>query len=232
MPIFISDPMPLIEPGERHVPAILLVDKSGSMAGAPINELNQGLIEFGTALEADPLALGRAEVCVISFNSDAQTEVGFRPASEYNAPTLNAGGGTSLNKAIELALDTLEERKNLYRSQGVQWYRPWLFVLTDGEATDTECEAGAISRLQAAIEGKKVVYMPMAVGPYANKQKLQAYYPASAASKPVLTANASNFKEAFVWVSNSIGVVANSDPRTRSEVTLPPLPHTLTIGIN
>lgn len=231
MPIFISDPMPVSNHGERHIPAILLVDKSGSMQGAPINELNQGLIEFGQALEADSLAQGRADICIIGFDSNVQVEVGFRPATEYTAPTLSAGGCTALNEAIEVALDTLEERKKLYHAQGVEWYRPWLFVLTDGEATDTERESAAISRLRTAIENKKVVYMPLAVGPHANKRKLQEYYPTNAPSKHVLSASASNFKEAFVWVSNSLGVVAHSNPQVQNDVTLPPTPPSIQVGI-
>ena len=99
MPIFMSDPLPVVNAGERHIPAVLAVDTSGSMGGAPIQELNQGLKEFGIALAEDSLALGRAEVSLITFNSDVQMVEGFRPASEYVAPTLTAGGFTSLNKA-------------------------------------------------------------------------------------------------------------------------------------
>lgn len=230
MPIFLSDAMPPDNPGEYHIPVILLVDKSGSMSGAPIKELNQGLVEFGKALAEDPLAQGRAEVCIIGFNSDVQVEVGFRPAIEYNAPVLSASGGTSMNEAIELALDMIEERKKLYRSQGIQWYRPWLFVLTDGEATDTKRESAAISRMRSAIKGKKVVYMPLAIGPHANK-KLQEYYPENDPSKLILSASASNFREAFVWVSNSLGVVAHSNPNVQSEVLLPNTPPHITVGI-
>ena len=60
MPVqFSTDPLP-INPGERHVLVVLLVDISGSMIGDPITELNRGLSEFGIAFEGDDLALGRA----------------------------------------------------------------------------------------------------------------------------------------------------------------------------
>ena len=74
MPLqFSQDPLPITNFGERHVAAVLLVDTSSSMSDAPIAELNQGLIDFGDALQNDSLALGRAEVCIISFNSSVQT---------------------------------------------------------------------------------------------------------------------------------------------------------------
>ena len=48
--------------GERHIACVLLVDISGSMAGASIEELNQGLREFGNALGQDEHARGVADV--------------------------------------------------------------------------------------------------------------------------------------------------------------------------
>ena len=54
MPVqFTKDPLPTKNQGERHIPAVLLVDTSGSMSGAPIEELNRGLREFGNALQED-----------------------------------------------------------------------------------------------------------------------------------------------------------------------------------
>ena len=122
--------------GERHIACVLLVDTSGSMAGASINELNQGLLEFGNALDQDEHARGVADVCVISFNSNVETVVPFCPAANYSAPTLSAGGLTSMNEAVIAGLDAIEERKQLYRQLGCSYYRPWMFLLTDGEPTD------------------------------------------------------------------------------------------------
>lgn len=232
MPVpFTTDPLPSTNPGERHVAAVLLLDISGSMNGAPIEELNQGLIEFGNALQEDSMALGRADVCVISFNSSVQTEMSFRPASQYEAPVLSASGLTSMNQGIDAALDAIESRKAHYRSQGISYYRPWLFLLTDGAPTDNERENAAKKRLQEAIRSKKVVYMPMGIGEYADTVKLQSYYPQEAGAKTVLKASKEKFKEAFVWLSSSIGVVSKSDPNVSQEIQLPPTPSIITVGI-
>lgn len=220
-----------INPGERHIAAALVVDNSTSMMGKPIDELNMGLSEFGQALQQDSLALGRAEITVISFNSSVQTEMPFKPASEYQAPELAAGGLTALNEAINTALDALDERKKVYKDNGIAYYRPWLFVLTDGEASDDEIEASTKERLRSYIEHKKVVYMPMGIGERANKAKLQDYYPEDADSKLVLSADAKNFKEVFVWLSESLSVISHSDPNVSSEVNLPPTPSIITVGI-
>ena len=228
---FTADPLPIVNQGERHVSAVLLVDTSGSMAGASIDELNRGLVEFGEALADDSLAFGRAEVCVISFNSNVHTEIGFRPASDYQAPILSAGGLTSLNEAIEVALDAIEARKAEYLNQGVSYYRPWLFILTDGAATDIDKEAYVKKRLRQYITDKKVVYMPMGIGIGADTNKLQDYYPEDTKAKIVLKANASNFKEVFVWLSQSLSVISQSDPNISKQVNLPPTPSMVTVGI-
>lgn len=228
---FSADPLPIINQGERHVLAVLLVDTSGSMQGGAIEELNRGLEEFGRALKDDQLAYGRAEVCIISFNSSVSVEMGFRPAANYEAPIMKAGGLTCLNEAIEVGLDAIESRKAEYRAQGVSYYRPWLFVLTDGAPTDTDKEAYVKDRLKKYISEKKVVYMPMGVGAGADNTKLQEYYPAETKAKIVLKADASNFKEAFVWLSQSLSVVSQSDPNVSDKVNLPPTPSIITVGI-
>ena len=133
-----------IHPGEKHLAAVLLVDTSMSMMEKPIEELNHGL-----------------------------EELPFKPAMEYQAPKLVAEGLTALNEAIDTALDVLEERKDLYKQNGINYYRPWLFVLTDGEATDEERESATKARLRGYIDRKKVVFMPMAIGESANKEKLR-----------------------------------------------------------
>jgi uncharacterized protein YegL len=45
----------------------LLLDTSGSMSGAPIQQLNEGLQVFRDELFADPLAAKRVEVAIVTF---------------------------------------------------------------------------------------------------------------------------------------------------------------------
>ncbi len=231
MPQFNQDPLPVINRGERHVPAVILVDNSGSMEGAPINELNQGLKNFGNALSGDNLAMGRAEVCIISFNSTINTEMSFRPATDYAPPVLSAGGLTVLNQAIITGLDVIEMRKAEYKKQGVSYFRPWLFLLTDGAPTDDAYESEAKQRLRNAIASKKVVYMPMGIGKYADTKKLQEYYPENSEAKVVLKAEANHFKEAFVWLSRSLSVVSRSNPNVTDEIELETPPSHIKVGL-
>ena len=229
---YVQDIMPE-NPGERHVACVLCVDVSGSMSGEPIKELNQGLVEFGNALKADAMACGRADVAIIAFGSEAEVIMEMSPANQYQAPILQAGGLTAMNGAIDLGLDIIEERKRIYRSIGTEYYRPWLFVLTDGYPTDTSDQDTVKVRLQDYIRNNKIVYMPMSIGTGVDKAILQAYYPDEFAAnkKIILKATQNNFRDAFQWLSNSISKVSKSNPLITDQVRLPELPSGITIGI-
>lgn len=196
-----------INRGDRHVACVLLVDTSGSMRGSRIEEVNQGLIEFGRALQADPMARGAADVSIISFNATYQTILPFAPAEYYQAPVLEAGGKTAMNQAILAGLEALEERKQQYRDLAVSYYRPWMFLLTDGVPTDSEYEQAAKRRLQESLQAHKVNFFPMAIGE-ADVNFLRSYTANGAGG--VLRATSDNFRNAFCWVSSSLSVVSNS----------------------
>ena len=186
MPAKIEDRLPMVNHGEYHIPIVFLVDTSASMAGKPINDLNQGLVQFYEALRQDDLALGRAEVSVISFGGSVNIEVGFRPAEQYEAPVLSAGGLTAMNEGILKALDEIQMRKKLYREHGIIYQKPWLFVLTNGSPTDTGLESQAISILRHLIDKQKIIYIPMGIGTD-DYEYMKKYYPEYWADKTVFT---------------------------------------------
>ncbi len=222
--------MEISNPGDKHIACVLLVDTSGSMNvlnGQPIKELNEGLKAFGEAVKQDAMASGCADVCVIRFSDDVEVVTPFSPAQNYVAPQLSAGGLTVMNQAIITALDAIEQRKQEYRTVGVDYWRPWLFLLTDGCPTDTEFEGPARQRLTEAVSNQKINFFPMGIGPKADLKLLKSY--AAGGIGMVLRAEMDNFREAFVWLSKSISVVANSTSST-TKIDLPK-PDTFSITI-
>lgn len=221
--------LPPKHPMANHTPCILLVDASLSTEGKPNEELNAGLVDFGTVLKADTEAKGTVDVCVMSFSGDVRTEVGFRPAEDYTAPVITAGGTTAFNEGLNRALDELEARKAEYRQLNTSYYRPWLFVLTDGYPTDDHLTEETRARMQSYIAGNKVNYIPMAIGA-ADTKFLASYYPANWEKKPVLRPVGAEFKSAFVWVSGSLVKTSRADP-SASTVQSTALPETLTFSL-
>ena len=193
----LKDSLPIANACGSHVPAVLLIDISRSMEKNAIDDLNKGLVEFGKYLKSDSLASKRAEICIISFNSVICTEMGFRPAITYEAPVLHASGLSMMNEAIEVAINALDTRILEYRTRKISYFRPWLFLLTDGVPTDTKRESSAKERLKEYVEKNKVVFMPIGIGPNADVEKLRSYYPDNAQSRPVIQATTPNYQEVF-----------------------------------
>jgi uncharacterized protein YegL len=122
---------------EPRCPCVLLLDVSGSMAGAPIAALNEGVRAYKTELIADSLAAQRVEVAVVTFGGRVETVCPFSTAHSFEPPTLIAGGDTPMGQGIVAAIEMVEQRKKQYKQQGLHYFRPWIFMFTDGEPTDS-----------------------------------------------------------------------------------------------
>ena len=118
---------------EPRCPCVLLLDTSGSMKGAPIGALNEGLQSFKSDLIKDALASKRVEVAVVTFDSNVTVVQDFVTADQFDPPVLTAQGHTHMGAAIHQALDMVQARKEQYRVNGIVYYRPWVFMITDGE---------------------------------------------------------------------------------------------------
>ncbi len=145
---------------EPRCPCILLLDVSGSMSGRPINELNAGLVTFRDELLADPLALKRVELGIVTFGP-VHVEQPFTSAANFFPPILFAQGDTPMGAAITKALDMVEERKREYRANGISYYRPWIFLITDGAPTD-EWQAAA-NKVFRGEEDKRFAFFSIGV---------------------------------------------------------------------
>lgn len=213
--------------GGKILPLILLLDTSRSMEGQPLNQMILGLKEFGSIAKNDPTARERMDICVITFSGEITNVLPFCSLQNYTIPHLAADGTTSMNQAIEAALDILEDRLAYYRAAGLQWFRPSLFLLTDGWATDPDRENTAVSRMHQYLTNKRLTYIPMAIGPHADRDALKRYFPPDTVNKYVLSASATNFHEFFCWGSNLGCNILHTAPG--ESVSLPPLPVSISI---
>ncbi|HBK23017.1 MAG TPA: hypothetical protein DDZ60_11090, partial [Planktothrix sp. UBA10369] len=140
---------------------VLLLDTSGSMSGQPIIELNKGLVTFQQKLSQDHLASRRVEVAIITFDSSVNIVQNFVTVDQFNPPYLSATGSTAMGQAIETGLNLLESRKADYRNNGIEYYRPWVLLITDGGPTDNWQNAAQMVRQFAA--NKKVQFYAVGV---------------------------------------------------------------------
>jgi uncharacterized protein YegL len=197
---------------EPRCPCILLLDTSGSMSGPPIQALNAGLQTFKDELNKDSLAMLRVEIAIITFGPVALKQ-DFVTAGQFTAPTLGTTGDTPMGEAINLALDKITERKQLYKQKGISFYRPWVFLITDGSPTD-EWQMAA-TRVHDAEAQKKVSFF--AVGVAGADMGILAQI----ASRQPLNLEGLKFREMFQWLSTSLSSVSRSKPNEEVPLQTP-----------
>ncbi len=212
----LADAVEFAENPEPRCPCVLLVDVSGSMQGAPIAALNEGLRAFKNDLARDALAARRVEVAIVTFGSDVQVVQDFVTADLFEPPVLTAEGSTIMGTAIHQALDLLQARKTQYRTNGVAYYRPWVFLITDGEPQGEEPHVieQAAQRIRDEEGSKRVAFFAVGVE-NANMDRLRSIV----VRTPVRLIGL-NFVEMFVWLSRSTQAVSHS--KVDEQVALPP----------
>lgn len=171
--------------GQRNLPVYLLLDTSGSMEGAPIEAVREGLEQFQREVVSDPFARDIVKVGIITFSNDASMiDDKLIPITNFQPPTLVASGVTRLDLAFEVLLESMNRPQDVMKAvkggQKGDW-KPAVFVLTDGLPTDKHGEV--TDRLwqlkrEAVLNRPKGQIKPSAIvavgcGPYVDDTTLK-----------------------------------------------------------
>jgi uncharacterized protein YegL len=197
---------------EPRCPCILLLDVSGSMSGQPLNELNAGLVTFRDELSADALAMKRVEVGIVTFGP-VKVEAPLTSASTFYPPNLQSQSDTPTGAAITQALNMVEDRKREYKANGISYYRPWVFLITDGKPTDSwKSAADAIREGEAS---KKFAFFAIGVQG-ADMETLRQI-----SVREPMSLQGLKFGALFSWLSTSLRSVSRSTPGTEVPLETP-----------
>ena len=124
-----------------------------------------------------------------------------------NIPTIKAGGGTPLGTAINLSLDCIENRKKEYKQKGVQYYQPWLVVMSDGRpGSEKQREmARAKLRTEELTQNRKLVLLSIGIGDKADMEFMKALSKSCGRLKDM------RFRDFFIWLSQSVTSTSHSN---------------------
>lgn len=226
----------LLDIPDPHVPVCLCLDTSGSMnsceggedtgrttviegktyrvvrGGGPsrLDTLQKGIELFYDAVYNDENARYAAEISIVTFDDKARMMSDFARV-EYNdirekPPVLKAKGATALGDGLNLALELLEKRKKEYKDRGVDYFQPWLVIMTDGDNNGSEASLDrARQRIHELVAASKLCVFPFLVG---KDEGLETLASLSPAQEP-MRINVTQMKGMFKWLGKSIAEVSN-----------------------
>ena len=236
----------LLDNPDPHVPVCLCLDTSGSMltteGGIPTGEyteldgkryrivtggttrldtLEKGIRQFYDAVYEDENARYAAEISIVTFDDEARMVTDFSRV-EYDdvredIPKLVTKNLTSLGAGVNLALDLLEKRKKEYKDKGVDYFQPWLVIMTDCEDNGSKEELErAGKRIRELVDQKRLSVFPFIIGTEEGIHTLETLSPVQKPMRIGIT----QIKGLFSWLGRSIAQVSSQSIGSSEPVQL------------
>ena len=127
-----------VDNNAKRIPVCIVVDCSGSMkeydntSKSRINRVNDGIDLFYDGVRKNPRTKRAVDVLIIQVGNNANVISEFTN-TDISPPKLQyLAEKNNLTEGIELALEKLDERKQIYKSANIDYYQPWLLVMSDG----------------------------------------------------------------------------------------------------
>lgn len=174
-----------------------------------MQKLIEALAEFKGMLMKDNVAKESVDLCIVTFSDYAQVVMDFTPINAVEMPkSFNVSGGTDLGSGLQLALKELNDRKALYKSEGVEYYQPIMVVMSDGEANgNQELLNEMCLEIHKQEESKRLSTFPIVLDDKSARASLDKI-----SHRHALGLKSEEFSAFFQWLSQSIDSVSSSTP--------------------
>jgi len=208
----------------RALPVFILADKSGSMEGEKINELNLALREMLTTLKNTTDIRGKFQLAIIGFGEDVEIIQPLADLPEISLRELSAVGRTPMGEAFDV-LSAMLEDENCVSSRA---YTPTIVLISDGQPTDSPqedmdfhefLEWEPLKKLQYGDRSKKCQRLAMGIGQDADIDMLKAFI--NNPEIPVIKSkDATGISAFFKWVTMS--TISRMNSINPNVLALPP----------
>lgn len=220
-------------PEVPKLPIVMALDTSQSMetptrsGKTRLDNLKDSLSLLLKKLSEDPRTSKSAEIAFYSFGGDVKLLQDFKLVEEIDiegiTSQLKPYNGTPLFKALKESLNKARERREFYKRNGIPSYVPWVWILTDGEPTDSSepVYSEAIELLKKLVSERRINFFIILTG---NRDDVETGYNqlSQLISKPVYGREGSNiivmpdieenWRRLALWISKSISTVSRSRP--------------------
>jgi uncharacterized protein YegL len=187
------------------------------MAGEAIGAVTRGVHTLVTEMRSNPLALETVYLSLITFSREARQVLPLTELYHLQPPKLSVRPGTAMGAALRLLMNCL--KRDVVRTTETTKgdYKPFIFILTDGQPTDDWQSAAD------RIKQKKVNIIACAAGSGADGPLLKRV---TEIVVELDTLSPDALKAFFKWVSSSIKTTPQSVAQVAADapVNLPPPP--------
>ncbi len=186
------------------IPVCVCLDVRASMRDC-LGALEDGVNEFYDAVRKCDETKDSCEIAVVTFGDTVQVLEDYSTVDKKLPLKLTASGKASLAEGVEKSLEILEARKNYYKENGIDYYQPWLIIMSNGELNSRE----AIKTVQESVKElenqKKLVVISLGVGDGAAMDVMDGF-----SRKKAKKLKRFHFSEAFEWhgqvlIENNMG---------------------------
>ncbi len=196
---------------EQKCLCVFVIDTFKLKNDMAINEVALGIQRILEGFESDETFQKRIEVSFITYDSLSEEIVCVTqdpvPISQAVIPSLTATtDDTSLLKAICMALNVVETTVTWYKSVGIPYYRPWIFLISNGLSL-VSCNHDEIAnRIKQDTSNKKYVFLPI----YTKDAKVPLLQEIES-DVPITALDSLNITDCFKWLSASMGTIVSAE---------------------
>jgi uncharacterized protein YegL len=165
----------------RKFPICLVLDVSGSMGSSDgttltkIEELNKNYHEFISYIRNHPQARAICDLSVISFGETVTVVNDYANIESVHNTKFTASGPTPMGAAMSKALELLDLRRSYYKKNSIEYHKPTVLLITDGESTD-DIQACA-SEFALEVWENRLRILPFFIGQNHTSKALAAFSP-------------------------------------------------------
>lgn len=197
------DPKKFTTPTAKPLPVVLLLDVSGSMHGAKIQNLNEAVKDMLETFRDTENNETEIHVAIITFGAEVKLHQALASAGNIQWHNLSASGGTPLGTALKMAKAMIED-KRVVPSRA---YRPTVVLVSDGRPGDSWKQP--LEDFIGEGRSSKCDRMAMAIGADADEGVLSKFIEAT--ENPLFYAeNAEQLRDVFKFVTMSVTIRTQS----------------------
>ena len=190
----------LLDITRHRCPVALLVDMSCYISENTRSALFSGVKSFAARLSEDEGFDTLIEPAIITFGGNVEIRQDFISSDCFSMSAFEAAGAPCLGRALDLGNTLIENRTKFYSRHNMDFYKPWLFLISSGMSDETSSlQIAAIKSQEADLAGK-LSYFIVGV-PGANMELLRDI---ASPFNPPLKMKENCFSDLFVWLISSM----------------------------